>query len=76
MTTFHARESIEAYPEATPYDTALPQEFVDEMRKRGFEAFGQFVWSYANGSWLGFPYPLNASAVRALITYVREGGPL
>ena len=60
------------YPEAHPYDTALPQDFVDDMRRlTGFEAFGNFVWSYANNSMFGFAYPINARAVQALTNYVR-----
>ena len=63
------------FPMAAPYDTALPQDFVDDVRKvTGFESYGHFVWSYANGSTFGFPYPIDAHGVRILINYLRNGG--
>ena len=43
----------EMYPD-TNYDTALPQQWVNRMRERGFDVRGHFVTKYPTGSMFGF----------------------
>lgn len=53
------------YPGAT-FDYAMPQFWVDDMVKAGFDPRGQVVWLYEKGSSFGRPAPLTAEAYMAL----------
>lgn len=56
------------------YDTALPQEWVDEMIKLGADPRGQMVWLYDGGSVFGRPYPLTDAAKIMILLYNKETG--
>jgi hypothetical protein len=53
------------YPEMT-YDTALPQEWVDAVTRRGFDPRGHVVWGYPKGSLGGQPYPITVTGLEGL----------
>ncbi len=40
------------------YDTALPQLWVDEYARYGYNPVGDFVWIYPEGYIMGMPGPL------------------
>lgn len=48
------------------YDTALPQEWVDRVTRKGFDPRGQVVWAYPHGYICGMPMPLTEEARRTL----------
>ena len=50
-----------------PYDTALPQDWVNEVTSKGFDPRGQVVWAYPQGTVWGLPMPLTVEARTALI---------
>ena len=50
-----------------PYDTALPQGWVNHVTSQGFDPRGQVVWAYPKGTIWGLPMPLTTEARAALI---------
>lgn len=50
-----------------PYDTALPQDWVNLTTARGFDPRGQVVWAYPQGTVWGLPMPLTTEARTALL---------
>lgn len=46
------------------YDTALPQDWVDQCTTEGFDPRPCFVWGYPRGSVMGKPLPLTKEAAR------------
>ena len=48
------------------FDCALPQPFVNECTKKGFDPRGQVVWSYDSNGVFGEPFPLTPEATREL----------
>jgi len=59
MTTFEEKIRSRELDDKV-FDTALPQEWVDEARFRtGEEPFGHFVWSYDGGLIFGYPRSLD-----------------
>ncbi len=57
-------------PQVT-FDTALPQDWVDEATYLGFDPRAQVVWAYPKGSCWGMPMPLTAEA-RAELTALNQ----
>lgn len=52
------------------FDWALPQGWVDDFYKvTGVYPAGSFVWSYANASIFGNPFPLDEEADKLLEQY-------
>lgn len=43
-------------------DCALPQDWVDELTCKGFDARPHFVWAYPEGNVFGLPFPITREA--------------
>jgi len=56
------------YP-GIPYDTALPQEWVDLMGTYDWDPRSSVVWLYREGDIYGRPAPLTSDAYRHLIWF-------
>jgi hypothetical protein len=55
------------------FDTALPQMWVNEMRRRwGIDVRGRFVWTYDDARTFGAPGPINAEG-DALMELIKDG---
>jgi hypothetical protein len=55
------------------FDTALPQEWVNEMRRSwGIDVRGRFVWMYDDARTFGAPGPINAEG-DALMELIEKG---
>jgi len=68
MTVKEAAEALEL----EVYDTALPQDWVDDFHKvTGVYPVGLFVWCYDNAKTFGEPYPLTMAAFKLLLQYER-----
>jgi hypothetical protein len=50
-----------------PYDTALPQPWVNAMTAAGFDPRGLVVWGYPPRSLLGVPVPLTPITAHKLL---------
>lgn len=50
-----SREEIDQIIDAQTFDTALPREWVDSMKKLGEDPRNHFVWAYDEGSVFGRP---------------------
>ena len=64
------------------FDTAMPQPWVDEMTRKGFDPRGVVVWSYDGTNHFGGPAALTTEAADALqrlhpghYSSIREGCP-
>ena len=51
------------------FDTALPQDWVNEITAAGFDPRGEVVWGYPKGSLGGLPIPLSAIAAHKLLSH-------
>jgi len=50
--------------EGIPFDSELPEHWVEACRERGFEPLGHFVWLYDTDSFLGRPAPVSLEGDR------------
>jgi hypothetical protein len=51
-----------------PYDTALPQPWVNKITDTGFDPRGTVVWGYPKGSIFGLPIPLTPISAHKLLS--------
>jgi hypothetical protein len=69
-------EAAERILPNTTYDTALPQDWVDDVKRvTGTYPAGMFVWCYGQTGARGIaqhPHPLTDEAVLLLMRYERE----
>ena len=58
------------------FDTALPQDWVNELLAKGYDIRAQAVWAYPAGCAFGEPFPLTEEGAAILKHYGFSGWPV